>query len=37
MMAPVLQAGDSFLTLEEMFDGDRIRKDMIDDLAGRAP
>jgi glutaredoxin len=37
MMAPVLQAGDSFLTLEEMFDGDRIRKDVIDDLAGRAP
>jgi glutaredoxin len=37
MMAPVLQVGDSFLTLEEMFDGDRIRKDVIDDLAGRAP
>ncbi len=37
MTAPVLQAGDSFLTLEEMFDGDRIRKDVIDDLAGRAP
>jgi len=36
MMAPVLQVGDSFLTLEEMFDGDMIRKDVIDDLAGRA-
>jgi glutaredoxin len=35
-MAPVLQVGDSFLTLEEMFDGDRIRKDIIDGLVGRA-
>ena len=36
MMAPVLQVGDSFLTLEEMFDGDRIRTDVIDGLLGRA-
>ena len=36
MMAPVLQVGDSFLTLEEMFDGDRIRKDVVDDLTGGA-
>ena len=35
-MAPVLQVEDSFLTLEEMFDGDRIRKDIIDELLGRA-
>ena len=35
-MAPVLQAEDSFLTLDEMFDEDRIRKDAIDDLTGRA-
>ncbi len=37
MMAPVLQVGDSFLTLDEMFDGDRIRKDVIENLVGRAP
>ena len=37
MMAPVLQVGDSFLTLEEMFDGDRIKKDVIGNLTGRAP
>ena len=35
-MAPVLQAEDRFLTLDEMFDEDRIRKDAIDDLTGRA-
>jgi len=37
MMAPVLQAGDTFLDLGEMFDGDRIRKDVIENLVGRAP
>ncbi|MHC1575542.1 MAG: glutaredoxin family protein [Candidatus Methanogasteraceae archaeon] len=36
MMAPVLQVNDSFLTLNELFDGDRIRKDVIDDLTGSA-
>ncbi len=36
MMAPVLQVDDSFLTIDEMFDDDRIRKDVIDDLTGRA-
>ena len=35
-MAPVLQVDDSFLTIDEMFDDDRIRKDVIDDLTGRA-
>ncbi|MCD6207737.1 MAG: NrdH-redoxin [Methanosarcinales archaeon] len=36
MMAPVLQVGETFLTLDEMFDGDMIKKDAIDDLVGRA-
>jgi len=36
MMAPVLQVGETFLTLDEMFDGDTIKKDVIDDLTGRA-
>ncbi|MEA1943948.1 MAG: glutaredoxin domain-containing protein [Euryarchaeota archaeon] len=36
MMAPVLQAEDSFLTLDELFDGDRVRQDAVDDLTGRA-
>jgi len=36
MMAPVLQVGETFLTLDEMFDGDMIKKDAIDDLTGRA-
>jgi len=35
MMAPVLQVGETFLTLDEMFDGDMIKKDAIDDLVGR--
>ncbi|HDJ38647.1 MAG TPA: NrdH-redoxin [Methanosarcinales archaeon] len=35
MMAPVLQVGETFLTLDEMFDGDMIKKDVIDDLVGR--
>jgi hypothetical protein len=36
MMAPILQVDDSFLTIDEMFDDDQIRKDVIDDLTGRA-
>lgn len=36
-MAPVLQVKDAFLTCDEMFDGDRIRKDVIDGMVGSEP
>ena len=35
MVAPVLQVGDTFLTLGEIFEDEMIRKDVIDDLVGR--